>query len=269
MVEQATQIGFAFVAVACLWFIGTGLVAWAGNRPRATFGRSLTVAGFAGLWGLGVVVLSSRYATSAAAIAGLGGAIAIWGWHELSFLSGAVTGPRRTPCPPGLTGFARFRAATGSVIHHEIALAVTLALLASLSWNAVNPIGAQVFALLFVMRLSAKLAIYTGAPNFDDGLLPPQLEHLRSYFGPRRFHPALPVLTLGAVALAVWLGMRLYEAPAGPAATGSALLFALAALGALEHLFLIIPMRDAALWRWALPQRTVMQTMPGETTNGL
>jgi hypothetical protein len=36
---------------------------------------------------------------------------------------------------------------------------------------------------------------------------------------------------------------------------GAALLFALAALGALEHLFLALPLRDGALWRWAIPAR--------------
>ena len=31
------------------------------------------------------------------------------------------------------------------------------------------------------------------------------------------------------------------------------LLTGLALLGVLEHLFLVIPLRDSALWRWAMP----------------
>ena len=34
---------------------------------------------------------------------------------------------------------------------------------------------------------------------------------------------------------------------------GASLLAALAALGALEHVFLLLPVRDGALWGWALP----------------
>ena len=36
---------------------------------------------------------------------------------------------------------------------------------------------------------------------------------------------------------------------------GFALLGALAALGALEHIFFASPLPDAALWRWLLPSR--------------
>jgi putative photosynthetic complex assembly protein 2 len=43
-----------------------------------------------------------------------------------------------------------------------------------------------------------------------------------------------------------------------PAATaflvvGSSLMFALTALAMVEHVFMILPLPDTALWRWALP----------------
>jgi hypothetical protein len=61
----------------------------------------------------------------------------------------------------------------------------------------------------------------------------------------------LALSLIGSIALAAWLGQR--AATTGEA--GAALLFALAALGALEHLFLALPLRDSALWRWAIPAR--------------
>jgi hypothetical protein len=52
------------------------------------------------------------------------------------------------------------------------------------------------------------------------------------------------------------LGGQALAAPAGSAAAVSAsLIFALAALGAIEHLFFALPFRDGALWGWALPAR--------------
>ena len=54
--------------------------------------------------------------------------------------------------------------------------------------------------------------------------------------------------------LAAWLGSLALSSPTGSAeAAGASLLFALAALGALEHIFLALPFRDGALWQWALP----------------
>ena len=49
-------------------------------------------------------------------------ALAIWGWIELAFLSGIITGPNRAPCPPGAPGWDRFWRAVGTIAWHEVAL---------------------------------------------------------------------------------------------------------------------------------------------------
>ena len=41
----------------------------------------------------------------------------------------------------------------------------------------------------------------------------------------------------------------------GAAAGGFMLLFALTALAILEHIFMVVPLPDAVLWRWALPAK--------------
>jgi hypothetical protein len=46
-------------------------------------------------------------------------ALAVWGWHEMSFLMGVVTGPRRTPCPEGCRGWRRFGLAVQTCIYHD------------------------------------------------------------------------------------------------------------------------------------------------------
>ncbi|WP_299322424.1 putative photosynthetic complex assembly protein PuhE [Parasphingopyxis sp.] len=244
------------IAVVLIWFISTGLVAWLDNRPRATFARSLRFAAIGGIAGLVAIVISAQFATVAAAYVALVGALAVWAWHEMSFLMGAVAGPRRGPCPDGVAGWKRFVHATNVLIYHEIALAVTGALIVAASWGMPNQTGAMVFLLLFVMRLSTKLNIFAGVPNMSTEMLPPHLDYMKTYFGPRRFGFWLAMAIVAAAALAVWLGMRAFAAPADSfAAVSASLVFGFAILGTLEHLFLALPFRDGALWGWALPGR--------------
>jgi putative photosynthetic complex assembly protein 2 len=244
------------LSVLALWIASTAAILWLVNRPRATHGRSLFAGGIAGVGGLAAILLTAGSATPLAAYVSFAGGLLVWGWHELAFLTGAVAGPRKLPADPAATGWRRLREATATVIHHEIALAATAALLLSLTWNAANPAGAHAFLLLFVLRLSAKFNLHVGVPSVNGDLLPPHLAYLGSYF---RQRPLTPFLTLSLVAsllLAVWLGVAaITGVPGSGAATGDALLFALAALGALEHVFLALPIRDSALWRWAIPAR--------------
>lgn len=238
------------LATIALWFASTALIVWLANRPRRTFPLSLGLAGAAALAGLVLIAWTARDGGAGAAYLSFVGALAVWGWHELAFLTGAVAGHRRAAAS-GARGWSRFREGTAAVIHHEVALALTALLLASLSWGQPNQVGAAAFALLFALRLSAKLNIFLGVPNLSDELLPPHLSYLKSYFGRPRFTPALALSLAGSVALAAWLGQRAVTS----GEPGAVLLFALAALGALEHFFLALPLRDGALWRWAIPAR--------------
>lgn len=234
-----------------MWFAGTAAVVWLDSRARATFKRSFTIAGLAAFGAVGAVALVARDGSATAAYIGFAAAILIWGWHELSFLMGFVTGPERGPCPDGVHGWARFRVATATVIHHEIALAATALLLFALCWGHPNQTAPLTFLLLFVMRLSAKLNLFLGVPNLSDEVFPDHLAYLKSYFGTARTNALLPWSLIFAAALTGWAWIAAERATTdGGAATG-ALIAGLAFLGLVEHLFLILPMRDAKLWRWA------------------
>lgn len=238
-----------------IWFLATGLVAWVNNRDRTTFPRSLMLAAIGGVAGLIGTAISMRSASLVGVYAAFASAILVWAWLEIGFLSGAMAGPRREACLPHARGWRRFSDAAATLIHHEIALATTALLLISLTWNAPNQLAAMTFALLYAMRLSTKLNIFHGVPNSATDILPPHLAYLTSYYGPNRL--GLPLLlAIGAgLALTSWLGATALAAPSGSAdAAGASLLAALAALGALEHLFLALPVRDGLLWGWALPQ---------------
>jgi putative photosynthetic complex assembly protein 2 len=244
------------MVTVAIWFVATGLIAWADNRERATFSTSLLIGSVAGIAGLLVILISSLSAQVWAVYLSFIGALMVWGWQELSFLTGASAGPRRGPADTALTGVARFRQAAATVMHHEVALAVTALLLISLSWNAPNQIGATVFVLMFAMRLISKINLFVGVPNSSSEMLPDQLAYLKTYFGPSRMTLLLAASLAGIAAATAWFAQLALVAPVGSAAmVGASLLTTLALLGVLEHLFLALPFRDGMLWGWAYPQR--------------
>lgn len=245
-----------FIVTVAIWFVATGLIAWADNRERATFSASLMVGSIAGIAGLIVILVSSLSTDSWAVYLSFIGALMVWGWHELSFLTGASAGPRRGLADAGLTGLARFRQAAATVMHHEVALAITALLLISLSWDVPNQIGATVFVLMFAMRLISKINLFVGVPNSTSEMLPEHLGYLKSYFGPTRLTLLLAVSIGGIAAVTIWFATLALAAPVGSAEmVGASLLTSLALLGVLEHLFLALPFRDGMLWGWAYPQR--------------
>jgi putative photosynthetic complex assembly protein 2 len=254
MADHAPPLLYALA----IWFVSTGVILWLDRLPRATYRWSLAVATLvagAALWG---VVQSAGDSGSGAAYLAFTAALALWGWHEMAFLMGRLTGPNKAPCPPGARGWRRFRLAAGTLIHHEIALAATLLLIAGLTWNAPNQTAALTFLLLFGMRLSTKLNIFLGVPNMSEEFLPDHLTYLKSYFRKRAFNLLMPLSLIGGTGVAIWLGnAALAAAAAGVPSTGYTLLFGLAVLGVIEHLFLIAPVPDTALWRWAMPARAV------------
>ena len=244
--------GLPLLYVVALWFASTALVVWLDNRASRSFGSSLSVAGIFAVVGVGLIAVAARDGSTFAAYASFTATFLVWGYHEMSFLMGRLTGPRRSECPAGTRGWMRFKLSAQTVIYHEIALAVTLALLAAVTWGQANATGAYAFAVLFAMRLSTKLNIFLGVPNFSTEMLPPHLAYLKSYFRTARFNPLMPVSLLLGSGLTYWLGSNALAA-SGDAAITWSLLTGLALLGVVEHLFLVLPIGDTALWRWAIP----------------
>jgi putative photosynthetic complex assembly protein 2 len=105
------------------------------------------------------------------------------------------------------------------------------------------------------MRISTKLNIYLGARHAISDMLPDRLSYLKSYFRTDRtsgwFYVSL------SAAPCFWDG---WSHAAATAATGHdgrkwTLLACFAALALLEHLFLVLPVRDSALWAWAMERK--------------
>jgi putative photosynthetic complex assembly protein 2 len=245
--------GLPLLYAVLVWFVSTGVIIWLDGLPKRTFRWSFAAASVVAVAAVIGVARSAADASAMGAYLGFTCALAVWGWHEMSFLMGIITGPRKAPCPPHATGWTRFKLAAATLIYHEIALALTAVALVALSWGQPNQTAAATFAILFVMRLSTKLNIFIGVPNLTVDFLPDHLGYLKSYFRTKQFNWLFPV----SIAVSTVMAMLLGEAALGLISTdgnavGLTLLFALVALAVLEHWFLVLPLPDAALWRWAM-----------------
>ena len=247
-----------------VWFFGTAVVVWLDSRPQPSFARSYRWAGVVALVGLGAIMLSAGATDMTSVYLAFAASVAIWGWHEMGFLMGFVSGPRHLPCPPGARGWERFKLATATVIHHEIALAATVALLFAVTWGQPNQTAPLAFALLFAMRLSAKLNLFFGVPSLSDEIFPAHLAYLKSYFRKARCNWLYP-FSIAFGAAATWAAWLAAEASTNPGIAASYTLVAgLAFLGVVEHLLLALPIRDAMMYRWATPQPVKAKTIVTE-----
>lgn len=247
----------AAVSALFVWWFSTGLILW---RVRAAdngapvqhllsviFALPLLIAG-----GVGIVLTRTDASSGGAYLAFLS-ALAIWGWIELAFLSGIITGPNRRPCPPGVTLADRFLRGVGTLAWHELLLIAALLMLWGGTEGAVNPVGFWTFAVLFFCRISAKLNLFFGVPRIHTEFLPRPLSHLPSHFrhgGVNAFFPvSVSILTFATYC---WME-RLWQATDPGQITGFALLCSLSALALLEHWFMVLPLPDQKLWRWMMP----------------
>ena len=245
-----TTLALSALFALLLWWASTGIVLYLDQRPRPTHARSMRGASIVGGLALAGFVATRDLATVGGACLAFTCAVVVWGWHEMSFLTGRVTGPRRHACAAGCRGVRHFRHAVEAIIHHELALAATLALVLALAWDAANWVGGATFALLWTMRLSAKLNLFLGVRNPGTELLPAHLQYLSSFFGDRRFNALLPLSVAGTALVVAWLARSALAAGSPYEATAYGLVAALATLALLEHLFLVMPWSVARLWGW-------------------
>lgn len=248
------EIAPPMLFAAFVWWFSTGAILWLNRLPRATFVWSFGIASVIAAAAVVGFATSAGATSTSGAYTAFACAIALWGWHEMSFLMGFILGPRRETCPADARGWRRFRLAAATVMHHEVALALTLVALVALTWGQPNQIGTLTFLVLWVMRLSAKFNLFLGAPYRGEELLPAHLQHLKSYFRHRRMNALIPISIAGGAALA-WALAGVAHAPAALPLekVGFSLLLTMTLLAVLEHIFMFVPPPNALLWGWAEP----------------
>ncbi|HIC82017.1 MAG TPA: DUF3623 domain-containing protein [Kiloniellaceae bacterium] len=241
------------LAALLVWWLSTGVILMLQRLPERTYGWSFLGTSLLAAIALCVLILTAGQTTMAGAYWAFLSGVALWGWHELTFLQGRITGPHKGACPLEASVSQRFVLAVRTLLYHELAILATLGLLAAVTWNQPNKFGLWVFLVLFAMRLSTKLNIFLGVPHLSEELLPQRLAFLKSYFGRRPMNSLFPVSITLSTLLAAYVFHAAFSADADAfAAAGYTLVGAMVVLGTLEHWLLVLPLQDSALWRWAL-----------------
>ena len=246
-----TDFALPPLVAVLVWWLGTGGVMLLDGLPRhhwrLTLGAATLVAGAALL----CIARLTDHTAPAAAYAAFVCAVVVWGWHELTFLSGWLTGPRRQGCSNPGHWPTRLRESVQAILWHELGIVATLMLLVVLCDGRPNPVALWTFGLLWVMRLSAKFNLFLGVRNQGEQFLPPALAYLPSYFHRRNFNALLPVAVVVSTAAVAALIQAALAAQGGLRA-GLLLVASMGVLAIAEHLLMVLPLQSTALWRWAM-----------------
>lgn len=237
----------AVIFALFVWWFSTGAILWMIHRGAGRNQVILTspLAAMATYF----LIQAAHQDGLTAAYAGFTSAILLWGWFELAFLTGVITGPNRRHCPQGVSGYRHFVMAWGAIAHHELALLTVALGIGWFTWHAPDTTGLWTFLILFFARISAKLNVYFGVPNLSHEMMPDAVAHLKSYFADRRMNWLFPVsITLLTMAIYCWIDRALLASDP----TGYVLLTTLTILALIEHWLMVLPLRDAALWKWMM-----------------
>jgi putative photosynthetic complex assembly protein 2 len=249
-------IGTAVVVALLVWWASTGVILYLDGMPRRTFSRSLlgaTLVLAAALYGIanlrGETTVMSAYLSFACGVG-------VWGWLEMSFLMGYVTGPRRHARDARGREWRHFLHAIEAILYHELAIIVLATVTVALAWHGRNQVGAWTVLILWGMRTSAKLNLFLGVRNLSEEFLPEHLLYLKNFFRKKPMNFLFPVSVTVSAALATIFVQRAIAAGATDfQATRWTLLATLLVLGLIEHWILVLPFSATALWSWGLRSR--------------
>jgi putative photosynthetic complex assembly protein 2 len=252
-ISGMSDLALAVVFAIFIWWFSTGVVLLLNRLSRGAVVLSLLISSLLGVLALVALAHTARQTSVAGAYCAFTSALLLWGWHELSFLTGWITGPRKTALPSGLTEGRRFVESVRAILWHEIGIVVAGMAVIAVTWGAPNQVGTGTFVVLWVMRTSAKLNLYFGVRNLSEQFLPQHLAYLESFFRRRPMNLLFPVSVTAASVALVWMVMAA-RSPGTPeaAAVGAALVGTMLALAIVEHWLLVLPLDTTALWRWAL-----------------
>lgn len=252
-----------------VWWFSTGIIIYLDGLPQKTFKWSMigaTIVFGVSLWGLGDTAHDTT--VTGAYLAFTYGLLA-WGWQEMSFYMGYVTGVRDKPCPEGCSGWAHFGHAIQTSIWHELAIIGAALVVVAITQDAPNQVGTWTFMVLWWMHQSAKLNVFLGVRNLNEEFLPEHLEFLKSYLTKKPMNLLFPISVTISTVITVYLANAALAADATPfEVAGFTFLTVLMALAILEHWFLVLPMPSAALWHWGLSSRKPKQDFDAEIIAG-
>lgn len=244
---------FAVLFAIFIWWFSTGIVLVLNRLSRAAINRSLLLSSLLGLAALFALAHTARQTGAAGAYCAFTSALLVWGWHELTFLTGWITGPRKHALPGTVTGWPRFVQSVRAILWHELGIAAVGTLIIVMTWGEPNQVGTGTFLVLWVMRTSAKLNLFFGVRNLSEAFLPTHLAYLESFFRRRPMNLFFPLAVGAACAALALLVLRAIDAGASDGqVVGLTLVSTMLAMAIVEHALLVLPLDTTALWRWAI-----------------
>ncbi len=251
-----SSTALAAVFAVFIWWFSTGIVLLLNGMQRRAYRWSLMISTLLGLAALYALAHTAQQTGTAAVYCAFTSALLVWGWHELSFLTGWITGPRTTAISPNLVGWPRFMQAVRAILWHELAILCVGLLIVAITWQAPNQVGTWTFLVLWAMRTSAKLNLFLGVRNLSEEFLPAHLAYLESFFRRRAMNLLFPFSVSAACGvLALMVVHAMAPGTAAAEVLGLTLVGTMLALAILEHWMLVLPVSTTALWRWAMGAR--------------
>ncbi len=244
----------ALLAALFGWWFCTGIILFLNHLPTRTYRWSILGATI--LMVLSVFTVStvgddlSRKGVLLSFVQGL----LVWGWLEITYLMGFLTGPLKEPCPKGIGEWRRFWLALKTSLYHEVAVVAFAILLIYLTFDKQNPLAGYTFVTLWLMRWSAKLNLFLGVLNYNSDWLPSGISYLKSYVRFRRMNVLFPVSVCIGVAAATFFFLNSQTSNSDASSFSSIIIGVLIGFAVLEHCFLMLPINDAVLWNWVVPR---------------
>jgi putative photosynthetic complex assembly protein 2 len=251
-----SSFAMASLFAVFIWWFSTGVVLLLNGMQRRAYRVSLALSSLLAVAALVGLAHTAQQTSVAGAYCAFTCALLVWGWHELSFLTGWITGPRTTAMPAGLAGWPRFVQAVRAILWHELGILLAGGLIVAITWGAPNLVGLWTFLVLWAMRISAKLNLFFGVRNLSEEFLPPHLAYLSSCFKRRPMNGFFPfAVTAASLVLALMVQRALDPSTGATTTLGLTLVGTLLALALLEHAMLVLPVSTTALWRWAMGKK--------------
>jgi putative photosynthetic complex assembly protein 2 len=256
MLPYAAPVLFALF----LWWFSTGIILYLDGLPGRTFRWSMLGAAIILVVSIRMLGTGNQDTTVGGAYAAFSFGLLAWGWQEISFYMGMVTGIRTEPCPEGCSGWRHFGHAVRVSIFHELSIIATAAVVFAVVWPGSNHIGLWTYVVLWWMHQSAKLNVLLGVRNLNEDFLPEHMAFLKSFLTKKPMNLLFPV----SVTISTVIAVMLFQKALSPGAsdftmTGFMFLGALMALAILEHWFLVLPLPSEALWKWSLKSRAAVR----------
>ena len=242
----------ALVIALLGWWISTGVILFLNHLPASTYRWSIFLATVFLLFSLITLPIFANNVSYLFVFISFFQGLLIWGWLEMTYLMGFLTGPRKEECPKEVEGWSRFWLALKTSLYHELAVICLGLFLIYLTFDKPNSVAGYTYVTLWVMRWSAKLNLFLGVLNYNSDWLPPGLAYIKSYVRIRRMNFMFPLSVCCGLLAAIFFFSLSQVGELDASSLGYLIVGCLILLAIIEHCFLMLPLKDAALWNWAI-----------------